>query len=220
MNPKQPAIVLLGPTGAGKTPLGALFAKKGLNGRRCVHFDFGENLRDVVARAEPDAVVSRQDIALLRRVLESGALLEDREFPIAQRVLASFLQHQGVDSDTIVVMNGLPRHVGQAQALSESLLMLHVICLQCPADVVLQRIASNAGGDRGHRADDDRAAVERKLEIYAQRTAPLVGFFRERGATIIDLRVTATMQAGRNVEPAGGGETRILKGSSGYHPGT
>ena len=181
MQPKQPAIVLLGPTGAGKTPLGVLFTKQGLHGHRCVHFDFGENLRDVVARGEPDAVVSPQDIALLRRVLESGALLEDREFPIAQRVLASFLQYQGVDSDTIVVMNGLPRHVGQARALSESLLVRHVICLQCPADVVWQRIASNTGGDRGHRADDDRADVERKLEIYAQRTAPLVGFFASGG---------------------------------------
>ena len=88
---KQPAIVLLGPTGAGKTPLGDLLAERGLNGRRCVHFDFGENLRAVVARAQPDAVVSPQDIALLRRVLDSGALLEDREFPIAQRVLTSFL---------------------------------------------------------------------------------------------------------------------------------
>jgi len=195
MHPIQPAIVLLGPTGAGKSPLGALFADKGLNGRRCVHFDFGENLRDVVARAQGDAVVSPQDIALLRRLLESGALLEDREFPIAQRVLTSFLQHQGVDSHTIVVMNGLPRHVGQARALSESLLVRHVICLQCPADVVWQRITSNTGGDRSQRADDDRAAVERKLEIYAQRTAPLVNFFRERGATIIDLPVTATMQA-------------------------
>ncbi len=41
------AILLLGPTGSGKTPLGQALEKKGLAGRRCVHFDFGANLREI-----------------------------------------------------------------------------------------------------------------------------------------------------------------------------
>lgn len=44
------AMVLLGPTGSGKTPLGHVFAARGFLNRRCAHFDFGENLRDNGAR--------------------------------------------------------------------------------------------------------------------------------------------------------------------------
>ncbi len=188
------AIVLLGPTGAGKTPLGEMLQSKGVGGRRCVHFDFGDNLRQVVARSQPDEIVSQKDIEFLRGILETGALLEDQDFPIAQRVLVAFMQRQSVAADTIIVMNGLPRHVGQAEALSQSLYMRHVILLQCCPDVVLRRIASNTGGDRTRRVDDDTRAIARKLEIYAQRTAPLVDFFRNRGAMMVDIAVTATMR--------------------------
>jgi hypothetical protein len=44
-----PALLLLGPTGAGKTPLGDWLEAHGLWGRPCHHFDFGANLRAVVA---------------------------------------------------------------------------------------------------------------------------------------------------------------------------
>ena len=39
------AILLLGPTGSGKSPLGDELEANGLNGRRCLHFDFGRRLR-------------------------------------------------------------------------------------------------------------------------------------------------------------------------------
>ena len=79
--------MLLGPTGSGKTPLGAMFAERGWRGERCVHFDFGDNLRQAVARNEPDADITADDIVFLRRVLQTGALLEDKDFPLAERIL-------------------------------------------------------------------------------------------------------------------------------------
>lgn len=87
---RLPALLLLGPTGSGKTPLGRVLEARGLAGRRCLHFDFGENLRQVVAQHKPDSLVSTTDIAFLRRVLETGALLEDDQFPLAARILRSF----------------------------------------------------------------------------------------------------------------------------------
>lgn len=193
MHSQQPALILLGPTGSGKTPLGNLLEQRSLNSRTCVHFDFGEQLRELVARATPDEVVSAEDIVFLQRVLAAGALLEDEQFPIAKRVLASFLPARRVATDTIVVMNGLPRHVGQAEAMADMLDVLAVVALECSADVVLRRIASNTGGDRTSRIDDDVAAVEKKLEIFARRTAPLVEYYRQRQVQIVSLCVSATM---------------------------
>ena len=42
------AILLLGPTGSGKTPLGELMERRGFGGRRCRHFDLGDRLRRFV----------------------------------------------------------------------------------------------------------------------------------------------------------------------------
>lgn len=195
MSARQPALLLLGPTGSGKTPLGDLWEQRGWAEHRCLHFDFGAQLRQVAERTEPDIVVSAADIQFVRRVLETNALLEDRDFPLAVRLLASFLNVRDADADTIVLMNGLPRHVGQARALAEFLEVRAVVLLECPAETVRQRIAGNAGGDRAHRIDDQAEAVERKLSIYAERTAPLVDYYREVGAEIVSIAVTSTMEA-------------------------
>jgi adenylate kinase family enzyme len=183
------ALLLLGPTGAGKTPLGEMLAARGWAGRRCVHFDFGANLRDAVARGTPDAIVSAEDLRFLRQVLATGALLEDRDFPIAERLLRSFLARGGADPATVIVLNGLPRHVGQAQAIAAILDVRTVVSLDCSAETVLSRLETNVGGDRTHRTDDDLAAVRRKLEVFAQRTAPLVAYYRAHGARIVHLQV-------------------------------
>lgn len=46
---RLPAVLLLGPTGAGKTPLGRICAQRGLWGRSCTHVDFGACLRRAAA---------------------------------------------------------------------------------------------------------------------------------------------------------------------------
>jgi adenylate kinase len=189
MSTTQAALVLLGPTSSGKTPLGEMLATRGFRSTKCLHFDFGHQLRRVVARAQPDPILSRQDIDFLERVLAEGALLENNDFPIALRILQSFLLESKVDKRQLVVTNGLPRHVGQAESLQLVLDMRTVVCLNCEPDVVVQRVASNAGGDRTHRTDDDLASVRRKLEIYAQRTVPLLQYFRDAGSEIIEVQV-------------------------------
>ncbi len=187
------ALVLLGPTGSGKTPLGRMFHERGLHGRPCVHFDFGENLRTVVAQGTPDATVSRQDITFLRDVLATGALLEDEDFPIAQRLLKSFLNRSAGDPHTLVILNGLPRHIGQATGIEALLDVRNVVRLDCQPRIVFARIAANSGGDRSSRADDDLPAIERKLAIFADRTSPLVEHYQRAGAQLITLDVTVSM---------------------------
>jgi len=191
MHEQLEAILLLGPTGSGKSPLGQILDERGVAGQRCVHFDFGENLRQIVADGQPDEVVSQEDIEFLCGVLRAGALLEDKDFPIAERVLRRFLCRQGMDA--LIVLNGLPRHTGQASAMADTLQVRTIVYLQCSAETVLARIAGNTGGDRTGRRDDQAADVRRKLDIFAERTAPLVDSYGSNGARIIELAVGADM---------------------------
>ena len=54
------AVLLLGPTGAGKSPLGDWLEARGLWGRPCHHFDFGANLRAIVAAGPSDRFTRRK----------------------------------------------------------------------------------------------------------------------------------------------------------------
>jgi len=192
------AILLLGPTGAGKTPLGELMQERGLWRAKCLHFDFGANLREV-AGSHPspfpvgEGAISRRDLEFLRRVLESGTLLENEHFPIAERILRWFMAQHGADRQTRIVLNGLPRHVGQARAIDFILDLEAVVHLECSSETALRRIQANVGGDRTGRVDDDLAAIREKLRIFNQRTAPLLEYYRRRGARIETVEVTAGM---------------------------
>jgi len=182
------AVLLLGPTASGKTPLGELLADRGLWGRRCLHFDFGSNLRDAAAGSQHKALPEK-DIEVIRWSLQTGALLEDEHFPIAGRILSSFLTSSGAGADDLIVLNGLPRHAGQAERIEDVLHVAAVVYLQCTAEVVRERIRTNAGGDRSERVDDTPDDVPRKLDIFAQRTAPLLEHYRSRGADVICIDV-------------------------------
>jgi len=180
------AILLIGPTGAGKTPLGDLLERKGLQGRACRHFDFGRELRRVATGGgrEFDA----EEAAFVRRVLDEGVLLEDEHWPLAKKTLRRFL---AAGTSECIVLNGLPRHVGQARRIDGLLDVRMVVHLECPVETILERIRRNTGGDRAGRADDDAQAVRARLATYAARTAPLLDHYRTAGGAIIRIAVGA-----------------------------
>ncbi|MGO9115444.1 MAG: nucleoside monophosphate kinase [Thermoguttaceae bacterium] len=197
---RHTAILLLGPTGTGKTPLGNVLALCGWRGQPCLHFDFGANLRELVARSQPDEHISRADLEFLRQVLHSGALLGDEHFPLATKKLQRFMARSG--DHAWLALNGLPRHLGQARAMDAIVNVRTMICLESSPETVLARIGTNVGGDRADRTDDDPAAVQRKLEIYHSRSAPLVEHYRRQDATILTVQVTAEMAANQIYEAA------------------
>jgi adenylate kinase len=94
-----------------------------------------------------------------------------------------------------LVLNGRPRHVGQACLLDGRLRVDHVVWLECLADVVVERIRRDTGGDRAGRSDDDLASVRRRLDTYLARTAPLAAHYEARGARLHRLPVTADSSA-------------------------
>lgn len=173
---KNDAILLLGPTGSGKTPLGDGLAERGLFGRRCIHFDFGAQLRRVAEHGNEG--LSPDDVAFVHSVLTNGALLEDDTFHIARTILETFMEEKGVNAQDLVVLNGLPRHIGQVRDVGKILNVILVVAIECKAESVHARIAGNTGGDRAERTDDSITQIERKLKIYAERTRPLLDSYR------------------------------------------
>lgn len=224
---RRQAVLLLGPTGSGKTPLGDLLEHRGWQGRKCLHFDFGANLRRIVDADTPGHGITDEDIDFLCRVLDSGALLENEHFPLAHRVLNAFLaSRQDAPAGqgrrpALIVLNGLPRHVGQAEAVDGFAEVLTVICLRCGETDVAARIRSNVGGDRAGRGDDDMEAIRHKLRVFNDRTRPLLSYYRSRGVPIETIEIgteTTPQDAWEHVTRGGfkkqwrGGPKREAKG--------
>jgi len=188
------AILLLGPTGVGKTPLGDLLESKGLNGVRCHHFDFGANLR-AIAEEEPDERFSAQEISFVKDKLKKGALLEDKDFPLATKTLDSFIKRRGVVRDDLIILNGLPRHMGQAKDIAGMLDINLVIALSATPEVIRERIRENVDEDRTARTDDSLDEITGKLEIFEARTRPLLDYYTKQGVRIKRINVTAKLKA-------------------------
>jgi len=82
------------------------------------------------------------------------------------------------------LLDGYPRTAAQVQALDQILADLGtqldgVIELTADRDELMRRIAGRAA-DEG-RADDTPEAIARRLDIFAQQTAPLTQGYAERG---------------------------------------
>jgi adenylate kinase len=191
-----PSLLLVGPTGSGKTPLGDELERRGWGGRRCVHFDFGKSLRSVAADGGEAFGLSAEEEEAVRASLGSGALFEDKALPMIRKILTAFAARSRLGPRDVLVLNGLPRHRGQAEALAGTVAVERVVSLEADAPVILERIVRDTGRDRAGRPDDDLASVAKRLEIYRARTVPLLAYYRDRGVPVTAVRVTAEMTAG------------------------
>jgi adenylate kinase family enzyme len=181
------AVLLTGPTGCGKSPLGQLLESVGLKGNKCLHFDFGRELRTV--EIECPTWLTHREIEIIRRALKAGALLEDDHFTIAKKLLIQFVAERGANRDYFIVLNGMPRHVGQAKAINSMVDLSAVINLNCASAAVWGRVRTNAGGDRHERCDDTLEEVRMRLQIFGEKTVPMLEYYCRRGVPIINLDV-------------------------------
>ncbi|WP_457756134.1 nucleoside monophosphate kinase [Thermodesulfatator indicus] len=181
-------ILLLGPTGVGKSPLGDLLEKTGLYGHKCLHFDFGRELRTIAKGAYRHDILPSERI-FIKKVLEEGLLLENEHFYLAEKILSAFLKARVYSGREILIMNGLPRHEGQAKALARKISIRLVVRIEASFEEILERIHRNTGGDRKGRDDDYIELIYRKWQIYKDRTRPLIEFYQKNGAKILKFLV-------------------------------
>lgn len=188
------AVLLLGPTGVGKSPLGDVIAKNGLFDRACHHLDFGSELRGAVSGEQRSVAFTRNDLVFLRGVLEQGLLLENEHFSLAQKIFSLFLSRKKFSRRDLLVLNGIPRHAGQAKDIATIADIQALIVLDSSADGIFSRIRDNIGGDRTERVDDNKDLIEKKLIVFRERTEPLIDHYRASGCNIYRLNVSATMK--------------------------
>jgi adenylate kinase len=181
------ALLLIGPTGAGKSPLGMLLEEK----TGWAHFDFGHRLR-MIASGDDAHGLNNDDVNFIRNLLEEHALFPDERFGIVEKIIAFFLNER-VDAPGII-LNGLPRHTGQAKSIAPLLDVCCLAVLNCSPEDIAERIIRRKKGltsDHSDRSDDTPKAIAKKIEIFHNRTKPLIDFYRERGIKILDLPVSA-----------------------------
>jgi adenylate kinase len=189
------AILLIGPTGVGKTPFGECLERRGLDGRRCLHFDFGQQLRRIAGNSMPPGGFSREEHAFIRDVLEKGLLLENEHFPIAEKIIDMFLDDNGFGAKDMLVLNGLPRHLDQARDMDRKVKTAAVVVLECEAEDIFIRIRENPGGDRSERNDDGVEMVRKKLTIFRERTSPLIRHYSAAGRRVFIVKVGSSSTA-------------------------
>lgn len=211
-NGPWPSLLLVGPTGSGKTPLGAEIERRGLAGRRCVHFDFGAGLRRIAAAPNGTAGLTAEELAAVRASLATGALFEERDTAMILKVLRAFAGERQLAPPSLLILNGLPRHPVQAEALAGVVAVERVVYLQAEAPVIRDRLRLDPGGDRTGRVDDSLEAVERRLADFRERTLPLLDHYRGRGVPVTALPVTAAMTAGEMYEALAAIMTRDKQG--------
>jgi len=186
---KYNAVLIVGPTGSGKTPLGGHLEAKGLWGRKCHHFDFGAELRRSAAGQPRRSIFSKKDLGTINLSLKTGALLENENFYIAEKILKAFIHERGLGPSGLLILNGLPRHIGQAEGIAKVAAVRAVASLDCPANILLERIRRDSGGDRGNRPDDTIWEINKKLEIFRQRTIPLLEYYWRKQIPVVSLAV-------------------------------
>ncbi|MBI5634489.1 MAG: nucleoside monophosphate kinase [Nitrospirae bacterium] len=189
------AVLLIGPTGSGKTPLGSHIEQHGMSGRKCHHFDFGHELRSIAdAEILPQGFTEIEQ-QFLRDMLIKGLLLEDRHFPLAEKIVRDFLAKRIFEGSDMLILNGLPRHTGQARDMAELVNVTCLLVLECTAEDVCERIKANTGGDRTDRIDDADEMIRKKLKTFHNRTTPLIDHYAEQGSTLIKIPVHASATA-------------------------
>lgn len=162
-------MVILGRQGSGKGTQSLLIAEA----YGCVHVSTGDMLRAAVAEGTE---LGRQ----AKAVMDAGDLVSDEIMNgiVAERLAKDDIREGGV------LLDGFPRTADQADALERILADLGqrltmAIDLDVPVEVVMERMLA-----RG-RDDDTPEAIQRRLDLYEEQTAPLLEWFRSH-----DLLVT------------------------------
>jgi adenylate kinase len=159
-------ILLLGPPGAGKGTQGALLSQRlGLP-----KFATGDLLRDAVKQGTPLGLQAKA-------VMESGKLVSDD-------LILGVVGDEVAKATKGVIFDGVVRTIPQAvgvQTILERLdrQMDHVLFFDVKDEELLARIEKRRGVE--HRADDDPAAVAVRLKAYRAQTAPVLGWYQDRG---------------------------------------
>ncbi|MFQ5620680.1 MAG: adenylate kinase [Candidatus Nanoarchaeia archaeon] len=185
-------IVLLGPPGCGKGTLGEQLEIK-LNLERIATGD--------LIRAE---IEDKTEFGLhAQEMINKGFLIADEKIV---DIVVQELKRPKYQSGAI--FDGFPRTIKQAQLMEEKGIHLdHVISLEAPEELLIQRLSSRrickkctavfnvltnppkkegicdkCGEALIQRDDDHPEVIKKRLDVYREKTAELIGYYKEHSA--------------------------------------
>ena len=163
-------LVLFGPPGAGKGTQSKILTEK----RGLPQLSTGDMLRA--------AIEAGTSLGLACKALMAKGELVPDETVI--RIIAE--RYDQPDAAHGAVFDGFPRTIAQAVALDKMLAergrkIDRVLELKVDDAVLLERVKSRIAAGGLLRADDNPETLRKRLEVYYQSTAPVLGFYRTQG---------------------------------------
>ena len=161
-------LVLLGAPGSGKGTQAARLKDH----LQVPHVSTGDLLRAEVAAGSKLGLEAKE-------IMASGNLVSDE-------ILLGMLEDRFSRDDTKggFILDGYPRNLAQAAALDRLLQRIgqpmdYAVQLEVPTELLVERIAGRAQAEG--RADDNPESVRKRLQVYNDSTAPVIGFYENRG---------------------------------------
>jgi adenylate kinase len=161
-------IVLLGAPGSGKGTQAAILTER----LQVPHISTGELLRAAVKAGTELGIRAKA-------VMDRGNLVSDE-------IMLGLIEErlQADDTEGGFILDGYPRNLSQAGSLDEVLERIGQpvdIAVQIDIDTeqVIARIAKRAQEEG--RSDDSEETVRNRMEVYEAQTAPVVGYYEDRG---------------------------------------
>jgi adenylate kinase len=190
MVPRMRRIVFLGPPGVGKGTQAATLA----TALGVPHLSTGDLLRGAVAAGSPLGLEARGH-------MDAGRLVPDE---LVLRILTERLAAD--DARAGYILDGFPRTLPQAERLGSFTTIDAVLSFELPANLLIERLSGRRvcptcqsvynlttrppkrpgrcdkeGTDLVQRPDDRPEAITTRLAVYAEQTAPLLGYYRKLG---------------------------------------
>ena len=164
-------VVFMGPPGAGKGTQAALLASR----LGIPHISTGDIFRANVAAGTE---LGKQ----ARSFMDAGEYVPDT---VTNGMVRDRLTHD--DCRPGFLLDGYPRTVEQVAELDAMLRSANqkldvVVELTVDVDEIVARLVKRAQ-DQG-RSDDTEDVIRRRLEVYAEQTAPLIRTYSERGLLV------------------------------------
>ncbi|GHV40153.1 adenylate kinase [Spirochaetia bacterium] len=186
-------LIFLGPPGAGKGTLAA----RAVDILKLPHISTGAIFRSAIAAKSPLGLK-------VKAIIDAGKLVDDATtIELVKERLAQDDAKKGY------ILDGFPRTIPQAEALAGFSGVDKVVNFDLPDSPVLERLGGRrvcrkcgfnyhalfnppkkegvcdaCGGEVYIRDDDKPEAVQKRLEVYRDQTAPLIDFYRKKGVLV------------------------------------
>jgi len=167
-------VVLFGPPASGKgTQAKRIHEKYGI-----AHLSTGDMLRAAIAQGTEIGKKAKA-------IMDKGDLVPDE---IVVGIIGERIQEP--DCARGFVLDGFPRTVNQAKALDamltgKKLAVDRVIVMEVNEAELIKRVENRADEARKNgqpvRPDDDPETFTKRLGVYIDQTAPVLGYYRQRG---------------------------------------